>query len=633
MDRSARCAPDLNYGKQEPMKPIKLLPSQIANLIAAGEVVERPSSVVRELIDNSIDALADDVQVMIEGGGQQLVRVTDNGVGIPPAEAATAFERHATSKISEVSDLDHIATLGFRGEALPSIAAVAKVILRTRVRECAEGQEVSVEGGVLLHNRATASPPGTEVSVRGLFFNTPARRKFLKSAKSDEQRCKALVQQMALAHPKVRFRLLADGREIVNLPPRAELKERARDLFRGVTVTFHEQVSGVTLEGVLGHPALAQGDRDVLTLIVNGRVVSDRMLLRAIKDGYTATLKDRETPLGVLRVSLAAELVDVNVHPQKSEVRFRDGGRVFVLVRETVRKAVQEFSSALLASSDASPYSALHVAQHATQRAAGSLSFTHRNLPLGSGALRGPRWEPLRIDRSDGLSEEVIGVTEAPPSYVTAPMVTSQMLASRGTSVVPPLLLSELQYIGQALGCYLLCQSPDALYCVDMHAAHERINHNAIVQGLQSRTLRAQVFLVPHLVFLGEVGVNRLEEISFSVEAAGFRWTRAEGGQIAISQAPALLSSRACEEFLREIAASEQDAELPGLKDALLQRIAARLACHASIRSGDQITREEAHALLCALDEAEFSGACPHGRPVVTRLSRSQIEQWFGRDR
>lgn len=579
---------------------IQRLPDDLINKIAAGEVVERPVSVVRELVDNALDAGATDISVALEEGGVALIRVTDNGAGMNRDNARLAFERHATSKIRTPDDLESIATFGFRGEALSAIASVAHVRMTTRDAGSATGIALQIEGGRIIEERAVAAPVGTEIEIRGLFHSVPARRKFLKQPRTEAQRVKQWMQQAALPHAGVRYRLSVDGQEVLHFAQRPSASERARDFVQGSTVQLDRTVGSVHVTGIVGHPSLAKADA-ALVLFVNKRLISDRALVRAVKDGFDSTLKSFEVPVGVVFVELPLDAVDVNVHPQKSEVRFRDTQLVFVAVRTAVLEAVRGFAPPV-EQGEGGQQRALDI----PRMPAGD------TLPLARSL---PSYQP-------GLSF-VAETAEPTPSFrsVEAPI---EIRAFR---------FAELRYVGQILSCYLVCELNERLYVVDMHAAHERYNFNLVRNGFERRNLPRQQLLLPVAVELTELQLETclqhedlFERFGFEVEAYGPRALR-------IRAVPAVVNPRAIEPLVREIASAELAATAEGRFKEVLDHIAARIACHASVRSGDLLERAEVEALFQALDTAEFSTACPHGRPVIVSFSAAEIERWFGRDR
>lgn len=621
---------------------IKVLPDTVINQIAAGEVVERPSSVVRELVDNAIDAGATDVCVMLESGGHTRLKVRDNGCGMTRDEAILAFERHATSKVASIEDLTTIATLGFRGEALASIAAVAKVKLVTRSRESDVGTSVTYRGGKLSDVQGCPWSEGTEIEVEHLFFNVPARRKFLKSPRSEMAKIRTWLSQSSLARPDVRYRLIADGDEVLNLSRCDSLEARGAQVCPGdlMSVSFNE--AGVSIEGRLAHPGQALADASGLIVLVNGRLVTDKIIIRAVREGYDSMLKDREYPVGYLSVTLRPEDVDVNVHPQKSEVRFRHPNQIFSVVQGAVLSAVRRLKRPM-----AQPASSVAVGNAAVKTEA-ELAPVMRAQPL---SFMQPAEQPTRSLES--LVREVFPESprfQPPPAGVSAPVSTATSLprssastahvaenpvgyAQRTPSNVQEFRFSNLRYIGQLLNCYLVCELDEKFVVVDMHAAHERVNYNRIRKARAERTLSVQRLLIPEVVKLTAEQVATLLDQEDALKALAFEVKQVSVDSMEVTGVPGIISHLRCGDLLKEFAV---EPVVEGWRERLEERVdhmAARIACHASVRSGDTMSRPEAYALFAQMDEAELAGACPHGRPVVAEFSREAVERWFGRDR
>jgi DNA mismatch repair protein MutL len=609
---------------------IRVLPDVVINQIAAGEVVERPGSVVRELVDNAIDAGATDVFVALEGGGHSRIKVRDNGYGMSKDEAILAFERHATSKVSALDDLLHLGTLGFRGEALASIAAVSKVQLRTRERNSDVGTLVVFRGGKLTDVQSIAWNQGTEIEVEHLFFNTPARRKFLKSPRSEVARIRTWLAHSGLARPAVRYRLVSDGDEILHLQPVASLAERAEAVFSPGLIPVSLSEGGIRVEGMVSHPGQALADTTGFVVLVNGRLVSDKIVQRAVREGYDSMLKDREYPVGYLAITLPSEDVDVNVHPQKSEVRFRHPQQVFAVVQGAVLSGVRSIKRPVPGGISVS------TPVLATEKA-GVEALQVTKLPYADSAVAAvenvQQYKPQALFHGTAvqLVEKPLSpspfVAESPQVYASAPASKTQRVSTQDFR------FSDLRYIGQLLECYLVCEYRDALVVVDMHAAHERVNYNKIRAAHAARAITTQKLLLPEQIRLTEEQVTHLLEQVEVLEGLGFEIVQVERDMIAVCGVPGTVSQIDCVALLKECAAEPLSAGWRERIEERVDHIAARIACHASVRSGDLINRHEVYALFAQLDEAELSGACPHGRPVVAQFERDAVERWFGRDR
>ena len=569
---------------------IKVLRDVVVNQIAAGEVVERPASVVRELIDNALDAGAKDISVWIERGGRKLIRIIDDGSGMNRDDALLAFERHATSKIDELKDLDLIKTMGFRGEALSSIASVSKVTLKTQAAD-GIGTEVRVEGGVLKGVKPCSMKKGTEIIVENLFYNTPARRKFLRQPNTEERKIKHWISDIAIVNPSVSFSLNNENKELLRLPVRESLLDRAKELFRGTLVEIQNELGPIKVEGLIAHPSQAQARSSSLTCYVNRRLISDRMLVRAAKDGFDSTLKRQEYPLGFVSVELPQALVDINVHPQKSEVRFRDSQEIYKAVRSSILFGVQQFKDPMPGSSPM-----------------GEKSFTEAPSTSSS---------PFS---SETATQEAIFATQSSSPEAKA-------------SEAADFKFSSLKYLGMIFDCYLLCQDSEKFVVVDMHAAHERYNFNLIRNSLKGKKLASQELLVPVIVELSDDDLARAKEYDDLLAKCGFIIDEFGDNALAVRATPTIVRDTDVPDIIKDVCASGTELEAGAKFDEVIDHLAARIACHASIRSGDKINETEVYALFNSLDSTEFSAACPHGRPVVVNFSKFDVERWFGRDR
>lgn len=619
---------------------VRVLPDSVVNTIAAGEVVERPASVVRELCDNALDAGAMFIEVFLEQGGRSLIRVVDDGCGMERDDALLSLERHATSKISSADDLAQLSTRGFRGEAIPSIAAVSRFEVITRTQDSPLGTHLGVDAGVLRVVKETTAPIGTTVSVRSLFFNTPVRRRFIRSPAVEEQRVVGWLLRFAYGAPQVRLRLVSDGKEFINLPAHRDGAERARALVRGELREISFCQEGIAVHGYVGHPGSASATGDSCVALVNGRPISDRGLFRAIREGFQHTLKDREIPVAVVLVEMDPAAVDVNVHPQKAEVRFSSPHQVWRVVREGVSRAVTGFgmvAAPVYPRIEAQPREGVGVTVYTpsvpyegvvgdqldgdpggVRASKGAIvPFGHTRAPMA--AFLGGQTAPGAPEKGGNLAHELD--TYAPPS--SGPR------------------FSELRYIGQTMRCYLLCEAEGSLYVVDMHAAHERITYNKIRAALRGRPLASQELLFPEPVAVGALGVRRLLEQQPILRKLGCEVEPFGPEEVIVRAMPPFISTAQIRAVLQEIVAYcgvDDDSEVSaGAVDAVLgerlDQLAARMACHASVRGGDILSGEEALALLAALDDEPIAGACPHGRPVVARFGKREVERWFGRDR
>jgi DNA mismatch repair protein MutL len=590
------------------VRRVHRLPPDLANQIAAGEVVERPASVVKELVENAVDAGAARVTVTIEFGGKQLVVVEDDGEGMSRPDAELALERHATSKIATAADLAAIRTLGFRGEALPSIASVSRFRLRTRRRGEIGGVEIRIDAGRVASVRDVGAPDGTLVEVADLFFNLPARRKFLKADTAESAQVSRLVTQLALGYPHIGFVLRSGGRILVEATPAASLEERFYQLYgdRHDLVAVAKTAAGIAVRGyvaALGDEGPVRGPQHVF---VNGRMVRDRTIAHAIQQAYSvATIKER-SPEVHLFVELPADRVDVNVHPTKAEVRFLDQG----LVHEVLRRAVIDALG---------------------QGGAPELRLAPPPVPPGTpvtGALPlgAPAWAPPRAIA--GTAAALAVPYEAAPDPAAA-AATAPAGPPPRTGI--PDLLRPMAPLGQFRNTFIIAVDDEGMVIVDQHVAHERILFEQIAERLTTRSIESQRLLTPVVVELGAGEHQTLLQHAAALEQFGFDIGDFGGTSLAVTAVPALLDWSRSEAALRALA-NDLDGLAPGagVHDALRQ-MAATMACHAAVKANDPLTREKMQYLLDELRRTAHSSVCPHGRPVVLRITRREIEKSFER--
>ncbi|MBN1142394.1 MAG: DNA mismatch repair endonuclease MutL [Deltaproteobacteria bacterium] len=600
--------------------PVRILPEQLCNQIAAGEVVERPASVVKELVENSLDAGATEVVVTVERGGSSLIRVEDDGIGMNRDDLFLCLERHATSKIAEADDLFRLNSLGFRGEALPSIGAVSRLVLQSRTRDALEGLSLHVEGGTIKKTLAAGMPPGTSVEVRNLFFNLPARRKFLKTDATEFSHIADVLFRMALSFPGVRFVLRHNGQTVLNLSRCRELSPRVLELlgdhvFAELTPVQH--ISGeLKLEGFIGSPGLHRATSGSLYTFVNRRFVRDRLIQHAVMGAFRHFLPRQRYPIAVIFLDLPSEQVDVNVHPAKREVRFRREREVHDFLSETLTGVLRKNSF--------SPASQ-----------AGTAVEDEGSLPPNSA----PEWraEPHRVSTApEGAN---LRTAEAAFSYgavfsvggsgeedCPAPPVGSQCPAVTGGG-----RFSSMRVLGQYHHSYLLCQEGDDLVILDQHAAHERIGYERLRAEFKNQGVEKQDLLFPLVLEVSfseaavlEQRLAELAQLGFDVEPYGNR-------SCALRSFPALLTSQQAESALRDVL---EEISVIGAGDSIaeaLEKVFIRMACHGMVRANQPLTSLEMKALLTALDHCDFNSHCPHGRPVLRRFALAEIEGMFQR--
>ena len=600
----------------EPVGRIRVLPESLAIQIAAGEVIERPASVVKELLENALDAGARRIVVELEDGGMGSIRVSDDGEGMAAGDATLAFTRHATSKIRDAADLTRIATFGFRGEALPSIASVADVELVTRARGAATGVAVRTAGGTVVEARDAGAPEGTTVTVRELFAPVPARRKFLKSVATELGHVVELVTRESLAAPGVHFRLLHQGRELAAYPPVSGLEERVRQILgrervRGGRVLAEERL-GITVRGFLLSSQLSFASGRYLYTYVNGRPVRDRALTHAIVEGYASLVPRGRWPGAIVLLEVPPGDVDVNVHPAKHEVRFRLAHVVHDSVVTAVRRA--------LASMGAPPPGDAGSVAEALQRYAARADVT-RPLALvpGSGAARGAGPAPAA----------------APvPASADAASVDGGVAAPRGDAQVgigAAAGFAELRFVGQVFRGYIVCEGGNRLVLIDQHAAHERVAFERLRAEYAAGAIERQALLLPVTVDLDPGRAEAVRDAQARLTSLGFDVEPFGETTCLVRAVPALLGDDDPALLLEDLADSlaAHGSHLSAAES--VDDILGRIACHSVVRVGRALTAAEIEALLAALDALTYGSNCPHGRPVSVEFTRGQIERMFGR--
>lgn len=599
---------------------IVVLPSEVIDQIAAGEVVERSASVVKELVENSLDAGARRIDVQVEQAGRKLLRVVDDGGGMTPDELTLCSFRHATSKLRSAQDLATIHTMGFRGEALPSIAAVSRMSITSRRAGTELGACLSLEPGQPGELVPAGTRTGTIVEVRSLFFNVPARLKFQKSTATENTRIQEAVQSLALGFPAVHFTLASDGRKVLDLPPAASRLERCRAVLErlgeGLACDRLDD-RAVQLEVCLAQPHLALRTARQLHLVVNGRAIRDRQLIQAVLVGHGQLLERGRYPVGVLYLDLAAEELDVNVHPQKTEVRFLDPTRLFGLARRVTATLlarapwVQDSPSPRQGPSRVYPVT--------MDRGSGYEEHKQRIIEAQRRffSTRPDAQEPSRAEDAPARYQLDLGVQAASsgPRNREAPTRSSV----QG-------YFSNLRLVGGALGLFIVCEGENELVLVDQHAAHERVTFEKLRSGLGHGQIPAQRLLVPVIVQLGPDLGAAAEEHAALLLRLGVELEPFGSGAFAVRSMPIPLRDadpgRLVQDLLHELEAFGESQVTEEMEDRALSRI----ACHGSVRAGRTLTPEEMTALLRALDQVDFSSACPHGRPVMIRMPRGELE-------
>jgi DNA mismatch repair protein MutL len=586
---------------------IRVLPSIVADQIAAGEVVERPASVVKELVENSLDAGATRVQVEIDAGGIGRIRVRDNGAGMSPEDAAVAFGRHATSKLTAIEDLDAVSTFGFRGEALPSIASVAKIALETRTKDDVAGVRIELCGGEIVSRREAGCPVGADIEVGELFYNTPARLKFLKRDTTEAGHCAEALVRLALVRPDVAFALVSSGRRIRELKRAERPEERVAELFPDEPLAIGRGAEGgVEVLAVLGPPHRARAGAGSLYTYVNGRFVRDRAMLRAIAAGFGGTLQSGCYPAGLVAISLPPGGVDVNVHPQKIEVRFADGAAVY----RAVSRVVGEMAGRSIWSRGAAAAPVTPAPVDRPER----IAEPQAPYPAGEGRLvPPPRFTPRPLPGGPL------------PLRADAPPLQGPREDAPGPG------FCAMRYIGQARGVFLVLEDERDLVLIDQHAAHERVTYERLRAELAAGALSSQRLLAPHHVDLGPAEAERILALEDDLSRLGLEVSRSGPDRIAIRAVPSAVGQIAPDRLLAELVIALESGR-GGSRGGTDDTAIATLACHGSIRAGRAVSEDEVRALLTQLDRVDFAGHCPHGRPVVARIPWSEIAKRVGRE-
>lgn len=605
---------------------IRLLPPEVAARIAAGEVIERPASVVKELIENALDAGAGRIEVEVDGGGVDRIRVRDDGCGIPPDQVVDAFERHATSKLRSEHDLYAVRTLGFRGEALAAIAAAADVDLTTRPAEEEAASTVRVRDGRVQHHGAAASAAGTAIEARDLFAALPARRRFLRAARSEARAVAQVVTDYALAYPEVAFRLTADGRTSLQSPGTGDPRDAVAAVHGAEVATAlrpghadRTEAGGEAVEvSVLaGPPALHRANRGYLHLVANGRAIQSRPLAHAVEHAYAGLIPAGRHPVVLVRITVPPDQVDVNVHPTKAEVRFRHERLVYAVVHTAVRDAI----GAAPAGGFRLPSTSSAPAESSGRAMPGTAFAWPPDAPVEDAR---PPFPP-----PGGTGREVIVGAES-HGYVRPPAGTAGGPASESPPASMGERLPALRPMGQVDLTYIVAEAPDGMYLVDQHAAHERVLYERALARRQAGEVASQPLLEAVVAALAPSQAALAAVEADALSAIGWVLEETDGAALIVRAVPGDLAARgradparALREYLDRLEAEER---LTGP-----DRAAATLACRAAVMAGDRLDAEQQRALLLALEACETPHSCPHGRPTMLHLSRSALDRSFGR--
>ncbi|OLP58741.1 DNA mismatch repair protein MutL [Xaviernesmea oryzae] len=640
---------------------IRQLPETLINQIAAGEVIERPASAAKELIENALDAGARRIEIATAGGGKTLLRITDDGCGMGADDLTLAVRRHCTSKLE--GGLQAIRTLGFRGEALPSIGSVSRLRITSRPQTSSEGAEILVEGGRLTPVRPAPANRGTIVEVRDLFFATPARLKFMKSERAEASAISEVVRRMAIAFPQVRFVLSGSDRATLEFAATGDdrLERIAQVLgrdFRENALEIDAEREGVALSGFAGLPTFNRGNSLQQYAFVNGRPVQDKLIFQALRAAYAETIPQGRYPVAVLSIDIDPALVDVNVHPAKSDVRFRDSGLVRGLIIGAIRQALALGGDRASSTGTAglmrafrpeggSPSSApwqrpsAASASSAPTTATGMRPFSphHGERPPGDWSLDRSPYRPFAqpagwpaTDIAATSPSGSSGFAEAAQAAFASLLTPSARSDSRDAAPAPEELRHPLGAArAQIHENYIVAQTEDGLVIVDQHAAHERLVFEALRRGLRERPVAAQTLLIPDIVDLPDEDCDRLMEQAEAFRPLGLAIERFGPGAIAVRETPAMLGKVDVPGLIRALADELAEWDTANGLSARLEHVAATMACHGSVRSGRRLRIEEMNALLREMEATPGSGQCNHGRPTYIALKLGDIERLFGR--
>lgn len=650
---------------------IKVLPDNLANQIAAGEVVERPASVIKELVENAIDAGARRIQIDVELGGRRLMQISDDGMGMTRDDAILSFERHATSKISTLDDLSAIGTLGFRGEALASIASVAKVELTTKTEDSLEATRVLIEGGKFIDVKDAARDTGTTISVRDLFFNTPARRKFMRSEATENYHLTSIVTHYALAQPEIAFTLTNNGREVLRVTPARDLRERAFQVFGASLLESLLPVTGgreyvAKVSGFVSAPRERRTSRDSQYFFVNKRFVRDKTIAGGLLEGYRSVLPHGVYPVAFLFLDIPLEEIDVNVHPAKTEVRFRRGEAVKDVIAESVREALAQAGVTGDAPTDlpaiTSPSEWVRADdERQPEIVQADIDFQFNTFPAldtesksdtadfqvdffedpsgSNGAIisaadaeTSDLVDSARMGEFERTAQERVsqGTEPAPSGYAVLPPVNSGAHLAKSVEV-EQVSASKIRPLGQLHDSFIIAVDDEGLLLIDQHVAHERILFDKFRRIEKDRAIESQNLLLPETLDLSPAQSQAFQLIEEDLESLGFGTMRLSGRTVAIKSVPTDLPASEARNLFAEIL-DTIDAEKRGSpKTTLRDDIAASLACKAAVKINMKLTPEKMHWLIDRLLLTTSPTTCPHGRPVILRLSMKDIERGFQR--
>lgn len=582
------------------MSEIHILPEHLINQIAAGEVVERPASVVKELVENSVDAEADRIVIEVIEGGENLIKITDNGRGMDSEDAGLALERHATSKISTNDDLFNIRTLGFRGEAIASIASVSKFTLRTKQKGSVEGTQIVAEGGNKKSSGAAGCPDGTEITIEDLFYNTPARKKYLKNPATEYRHILNVVTGIALSHPHISFKLIRDGNIVFDLPKTDDDKVRISSLLGKQTASSLIPIfyghSQIQMSGYVGSPSIARSNRNNQYLFVNNREVKSHVLAFAVKQSFYSLLPKEKYPVFILKIVIEPELVDVNVHPRKQEVRFRNEKEIFQAVTSSVAHALEKYVL--------TPELKIERSQQAL--------------------IKEQVAAPVRQPVLQHSVNEAMDFTEQIVQRAPQPAVTNDEPQEREDD-------EEIIPLVQLHNSYIVCSQGESLVLIDQHAAHERIRYTEILEDFANKKKSSQPLLMPLQIELSHSEAAILKENSELLDELGFDIEEFGGTTFSVYCVPSYMVSHNIEKVIRGLIDDFADNARKGDFEKRKERSLIYMACRSAVKFGDPLSREEQVKLVNRLQEIDLPYTCPHGRPTMLKMTMEELGRKFGR--
>jgi DNA mismatch repair protein MutL len=617
------------------MSIIRVLPDDISNRIAAGEVIERPASIVKELVENSIDASANHIIVKIENAGKKLITVIDNGCGMDEDDAILCFEPHATSKITNIKDIDNIRTMGFRGEAMPSIASISRLKLKTRKKDCLEGFEVQIEGGRFLFSGPAGCAPGTEITIRDLFFNTPARRKFLKTDNTEEKHIIDMFCQLALAHCNISFDLIADGSKIISSPKGDNLLSRIQTFYgstlKNALIPVNFEKSGIKVTGYAAKHGFTRKSRKEQRVYINYRPIESYAVYKGIKNGYESLVMKGCFPPVCLLIEMSPQKIDFNVHPAKREVRFREPGVISKVVESAIQDALRQTAMPTVSIAGEMPFSSIisgaeiNYAPETIQQPEllNEIEINSNKIPFPKDLKPIPKVVPeLNIPNSPSFT--IPHSSDAPTPTASIDLIDP----TDSTTPIDPIKKPLLQVLAFLDETYILASSDSGLVIIDQHAAHERVLFEKLMKRAENNQINSQKLLIPITLELSKSEIQFLKKNSDSFITFGFDVEPFGSNTIIISSFPSVLKMDNIAETFSDILSNIIENEKRGTID---KAEIAKAACKKAVKAHDNLTIDEANSLLLQMNNCILPYSCPHGRPTMISISYNELEKRFGR--